>query len=373
MPAPLRLAAFYFAYFAYGGAYMPYFPVFLAGRGLDAREIALVLALPQLARLVAPAFWGWLADRTGAHRAIVVGSCAAIALCFAVLPAVQGVAALAAVVALMSLLSAGALPLVEAITLGSLAGAGRYGPIRLWGSVGFIAAVLLIGLWLDAHPASTLPGLLVGLALAALVCALFLPAGQAHARAAVPMESLPREPAVPVLFAVGCLMAMAHGALYAFYTLHLERLGYSGAAIGTLWTLGVLAEIVVFLYLPVLFRRFTLSSILAASCLIAAVRFAAIGVGADHLRILVIAQLMHAATFGAFHAASVAAVQKLFPRAQARGQALFSSLCYGAGAAAGSLLAGWAWERHGPELAFGLSAAAGLLGAGLALSLRKRL
>jgi PPP family 3-phenylpropionic acid transporter len=139
----LRLSAFYFAFFAYSGAYVAYFPLYLASRDLSAVEIAWVLALPPLARTFAPAAWGWLADRTGAHRAIVAFSCGVTAFSFAVLPFTEH---LALVVGLMGVLSAGALPIVEAITLGTLAGQpGRYGPIRLWGSVGFIAVVLAGG------------------------------------------------------------------------------------------------------------------------------------------------------------------------------------------------------------------------------------
>jgi len=177
---------------------------------------------------------------------------------------------------------------------------------------------------------------------------------------------------VRALLGAGFCMAVAHGALYAFLTLHLEREGYSGTMIGVLWTLGVLAEILVFLYLPQLFRRYALSGILVASLLCAVVRFAAIGWGAGELWIVIIAQLLHAATFGAFHAASVAAVHRVFPEAaQARGQTLFSSLSYGAGGAAGTLLAGWAWQAAGPQLAFSLAAVAAAAGAFLAGQLKR--
>src|SRR6266568_4514284 len=134
MSLPLRLASFYFAYFAYAGAFVAYLPLYLAWRGLHAGEIAFLLALPQIARVFAPAAWGWLADRSGAQRDI------------------------AWLIGAMGVLSAGAIPLVEAITLGSLAGqAGRYGPIRLWGSLGFIAAVLGGGAWLDFQPVRGVP------------------------------------------------------------------------------------------------------------------------------------------------------------------------------------------------------------------------
>ena len=322
-----------------------------------------MLALPPLARVFAPAAWGWLADRSGAHRAIVAFSCAVTAASFALLPFVEEIALL---VALMSVLSAGALPLVEAITLGSLAGQpGRYGPIRLWGSVGFIAVVLAGGAWLDFQPVAALPAALAAFMLAALLAALCLPAAGRHAAPlAAPLRFTA---AVRALLGAGFCMAVAHGALYAFLSLHLEREGYSGSMIGVLWTLGVLAEILVFLYLPQLFRRYALSSILMASLLCAVLRFAAIGWGAGELWIVLAAQLLHAATFGSFHAAAVAAVHRVFPEsAQARGQSLFSSLTYGAGGAAGLLIAGWSWEAGGAPLAFSLSALAALAGAFLA-------
>ena len=139
-----------------------------------------------------------------------------------------------------------------------------------------------------------------------------------------------------------------------------------------LWTLGVLAEIFVFLYLPQLFRRYALSVILVASLLCAVARFLAIGWAAGELWVVVLAQLLHAATFGSFHAASVAAVHRVFPpAAQAIGQTLFSGICYGAGAAAGTLLAGWTWEAGGAQLAFSVAAAAALAGAFFAVQLRR--
>jgi PPP family 3-phenylpropionic acid transporter len=372
MRLPFRLSAFYFAHFAHGGIFIAYFPLYLAWRGLGAVEIAWVLALPQLARIVAPPAWGWLADRTGAQRGIVVFCCAAAVAGFALLPVVTSLSAIAWLVALTSLLSAGALPLVEALTLASLAGQpGRYGPIRLWGSVGFIATVLAGGVWLDLQPVSTLAFGLATFAAGALAVALLLPRSATHARE---HEHAPLRwtGAMLALLGAGFCMAAAHGTMYAFLTLHLQRAGYSGTAIGALWTLGVLAEIVVFLYLPALFRRFALSQILAASFLCAALRFLALGWLAGVAAVVVLAQLLHAASFGSFHAASVAAVHRVFPEAaQARGQTLFSGVTYGAGGAAGALAAGWAWETAGPGFAFSLSALAALAGLLLAHALKR--
>jgi PPP family 3-phenylpropionic acid transporter len=369
-PLAARLAAFYFAFFAYSAAYVAYFPLYLASRGLSPEQMAFVLALPSAARMFAPAAWGWIADHTGAQRGIVALSCASMAACFAALPFAEGFASIAVLIGVTGIFSAGALPLVEAITLGASGGPARYGPIRLWGSVGFIAVVLAGGAAIDVLPLSILPGAMVACAAASLAVAFSLPRGARHATPPALQLSIPT--GAWAVLAGGFCMTIAHGALYAFFTLHLQRIGYSGTAIGVLWTLGVVAEIFVFAFLPALFRRYLLSTILLASFLCAAVRFLAIAWVPDFLVILVAAQILHAATFGSFHAASVAAMHRLFPAAaKARAQAIFSSVSYGAGGAVGALVSGWAWQAGGASFVFSLAALAGLVGAYFAYALKR--
>jgi len=366
-----RLAAYYFAYFAQAGAYVPYFSLYLEARGLAPEQIALVVAMPQAARLFAPTLWGWLGDALqtryrGARRAIVVFSACAALCGFGALQAIDGVAGFALVMLAVGALSAGALPIVEAITLSALAGrSGDYGPVRLWGSVGFILAVLGGGAWLDRHGATSVLGLIVALSAALCVAALAIPA-PAHAAAPAegkPLRALLGRGDVRALLAAGICMAAAHGALYGFFSILLAAEGYSKSLIGALWTLGVVAEIALFMRLPQLMRRFSLRALLLASFALAVVRFLGIGCGAKFFLVLAAAQLLHAATFGVFHAASIAAVHRLFAsRAEARGQALYASLAYGVGGTAGTLLAGWTWTALGPALSFGASALFAALG-----------
>ena len=283
MPTPFRLSAYFGAYFLYAGAFVPYFALYLAARGFGAVEIAAVMAMPQLARVAAPTFWGWLADRSGAGRDIVVGSGLALVAGYPVLGAAQGAVAVALVMLLMSLLSAGALPIVEAITMASLEGrAERYGPIRMWGSIGFIAGVLGTGLWLDAHTPPSLLRVVVALAVLSLGASLLLPATRSHpvtAGGEAGLGEVLRRPEVIALLAAGGCMAAAHGALYGFFSLHAQSLGYSKTAIGALWTLGVVAEIGVFLAWSRLARRWSLRLLLVAGFACAVARFLAIGWG----------------------------------------------------------------------------------------------
>ncbi len=374
MPVAVRLAAYYFAFFAHAGAFVTYFSLYLASLGLGAGEIAFAVAMPQAARIVAPALWGWLADTWGARyasakRVVLVFSACAMLAGFAALLGESRPAAIALTLLALSLCSAGAAPLIESITFSALQGRmGLYGPIRLWGSIGFILSVLGVGAWLDGHEVASLLPILVGLAAVILVASLLVPrnpparAEHAHLR----FGEVLRRPGVAAFFGASLCMTAAHGTWYVFFSIHLANAGYSKTMIGALWTVGVLAEIVLFLRLPQLLARFSLRALLLASFGCAMVRFIAIGWGVESLAVVVAAQLLHAFTFGAFHSASVAAVHRLFPGpVQARGQALFSSLCYGVGGMTGSLVAGITWQSLGPALSFGVGSLFALLGAAL--------
>src|SRR5688572_20368172 len=77
-----RLAGFYFFYFAYIGAFGPFFGLYLLAVEMSAVEIGVVMALPAVARIIAPHLWGWLADRAGRHTPLLRASTAAGLVCF---------------------------------------------------------------------------------------------------------------------------------------------------------------------------------------------------------------------------------------------------------------------------------------------------
>lgn len=376
MSVHARLAAYYFAFFAHAGAFVSYFALYLTGLGLTAAEIALAIAMPQVARVVAPALWGWLADAwgpryAGTRRAIVVFASFAYLAGFVALLFQERAGPIALTLLVMGLLTAGAAPLIEAITLGSLEGrTAQYGPIRIWGSIGFILAVLGTGAWLDVGEVATLGPILVALAALTCVAALAVPGGTGPRPSpqAARFGAVLARPEVLCFFGACFCMTAAHGAMYVFYTIYLESAGYSKSMIGALWTLGVVAEIVLFLKLPQILRRVSLRTLLLASFACAVLRFPVIGWGVELLALLAAAQLLHAATFGAFHAGALAAVHRLFPGAlAARGQAVFSSAAYGLGGAAGSIVAGWSWVALGPAASFAVSALFAALGGAFVL------
>jgi PPP family 3-phenylpropionic acid transporter len=364
-PIHLNLSAFYFFYFAYLGAFAPFFALYLTSVGMTAVEIGVLMALPQLTRILAPHLWGWLADHTGRRIGVVRISGAAGMIAFLGVFTGDSFALLFVVLFAMMFFWSAALPLVEATTLSKLGDdTARYGRIRVWGSVGFIAAVVAVGYLIDATgPRSVLwviAGLMAGMLLLSFTLAEARP--EPHESDDLPVWQIVRKPVVLAVIGASALMAAAHGPYYTFYTIHLVDHGYSKSAAGWLWALGVICEIGIFIWMSRLYRAFTLRSILIASTLLAALRFVVIGWGADSIVLLLAAQTLHAASFGSFHAAAIGVVHKLFRgRHQARGQAIYGSLAYGLGGTAGGLASGYAWGGLGPALTFTLAAGCGLL------------
>jgi PPP family 3-phenylpropionic acid transporter len=361
-----RLAGTYFFYFAYLGAFAPYFSLYLSSLGIAAAGIGAIMSLPQLVRIFAPHLWGWLADR-GGHRLRVarIGTLIGTAV-YCALFAADSFEALYAVVLVMSFFLSAALPQVELTTLSHLGDhTAQYGRVRVWGSIGFIAAVLAIGYVLDVLAIDVLLWIMLGVLIATAALLWLVPEAPAiaHAHDQTSIADIMRQPQVIALIVACALMAVAHGPYYTFYSIHLVDYGYTKGAVGWLWSLGVICEIAIFFWMAHLFRAFSLRQVLIASFALTAIRFAIIAVCGDNLPLLLLAQTLHAATFGSFHAAALGYIHRFFKgRNQARGQAIYTSLTFGLGGTLGGLYSGYAWAHFGAAFTFGGAALCALVG-----------
>ncbi|MCB1762460.1 MAG: MFS transporter [Gammaproteobacteria bacterium] len=351
-----RLSSFYFCYFAALGALIPFWGLYLKQLGFSAVEIGELMAIPMATKFAAPYLWGWLGDHLG-HRMLIVRTGALLtSLVFLAVFWLQGFWELGIAMALFSFFWNAVLPQFEAVTLLYLKQqTNRYAQVRVWGSVGFIAAVLLLGVAVDRNgPTVVLPVLFV-IYLSIWLSSLLIadPAAEMVVDTQTPILSILRKPAVMAFFLVCFLLQAGHGVYYTFYSIYLEEVGYSKTLIGQFWAVGVIAEVLVFLIMHRLLRQLGARRLLIASLLLAALRWTLIGNFPQAPPILLFAQLLHAATFGSFHAAAIHLVHHYFTgRHQGRGQALYSSLSFGAGGALGSLFSGYLWNSAGAATAF---------------------
>ncbi len=361
-----NLSRFYFVYYFFVGAFVPYWGLYLQSEQFSAADIGILMSLFQISRIFAPNLWGWLADHTKQRvkwikLTALLGLMGFVAVFWA-----HGFWWLFFVMAALSLFTSSTLPLSESLTLAHLATTnGHYSRIRMWGSLGFIFAAVILGFMMDAYGIKSLLWFLLVVQIVLFYLTFKLPEATIapHESDHFSIWKILKQPAVIALL-IGCaLMVTAHGVLYNFYSIYLAEHGYSKGMIGLLWGLGVICEIIIFMWMPKIMARFSLKTILLTSLALAVCRFSLIGVAVDNMVLLLIAQSLHAATFGSFHAASVEVITQFFNgRHQARGQAIYNSVAYGVGGTIGGLSGGYALQYLGGTHTFLLAALFPLLG-----------
>ena len=348
-----NFSLFLFTYYAHVGTFAIYATLFFAARGMSAPEIGILMSLIQVMRIVGPNLWGWIADHTGQRVLVLRLTTLGALIAFGGIFFARSYGDFIIVMICLNLFTSAHGPLSEALMLAEMRGdLSNYGRVRLWGSVGFIAAVMGAGYLLEWLGVEALPWIAGALLLCVALAGLrIVQAPHSHqAQAAPALWSVLRQPAVIAFFVSAALMAAVHMSLNAFYSLYLEHAGYSKPVIGAMWALGVVAEVAFFYFQAPLFQRFGARNVMMFAFAAALLRFPVIGVAERFLVILALAQLLHAATFAAHLSASIMVMQRWFAGAlQARGQALYMSLAYGIGGTGGGLLMSYCWDQFGAQ------------------------
>ena len=366
-PPAGRLSTFYFFYFSTLGVLVPYWGLYLKSLQFNAAEIGELLAILVGTKIIAPYLWGWIADHTGQRIRIVQLGAFLAALSFMLVFDVTGYWGMAIVMMLYSFFWNAILPQYEAGTMNHLgASPHRYSVIRSWGSIGFIMMVLLAGPMIDQYGVRIILPVLTMAFIMIWLATMVTPADQGQVGTeeiqASRIMTIIRRPEVAGLMAIFFLMQSSHGAYYAFFSIYLEQHDYSKTVIGQYWALSVLAEVIVFLMVPRMIKLTGVRPLLVISLLVAVIRWILTAWFVDNPLVMALSQTLHAATFGLFHAVSIYYIHHYFTgRLQGRGQALYSSVSFGAGGALGSLLSGYSWDILGPTMTYMFSSGSVLL------------
>src|SRR5437868_3205640 len=311
----IRLALFYAALFAALGVQLPFLPVWLAAKGLDAAMIGLVLAVPMVVRVIVIPLATHAADRYQALRGVIATAAAAALIAYAATALAHGVAAIMIAFALASAFYTPLMPLADAYALRGLGQLGRsYGPVRLWGSAAFIAGSFAAGFLLDVIAAGDLIWVIVAAMAVTAAAASALAPLSAHAGGAPhPLRSarvLLRDRGFIAVVAGAGLIQASHAIYYGFATLEWRAAGLGGGEIAALWALAVMAEIALFAVssrLPI-----APTALLLAGASGAVIRWSAMAL--DPLPpLLLLLQSLHALSFGATHLAAVGFVARAAP------------------------------------------------------------
>ena len=310
-----RLAGFYAALCMALGVQMPFLPVWFAAKGMDASSVGIVLAIPLLVRLIATPIASDLADRHDALRAVIITGAIGSLLAYGGVGLMNATTAIMAAVALASAFYTPLMTLADAYALHGLPLHGRgYGPVRLWGSAAFIVGTIGGGLLLDVFAPPDLIWLVVAaLGLNAAAAGMLSPL---HDERSEPKSERARATLLLrnrwflAIAVAAALIQASHAVYYGFSALQWQAAGRSGATIGILWAIGVIAEIA--LFAASARHHFDPVILLGAGAGGAVIRWGAMAFDPP-LPVLAVLQCLHAFSFGATHLGAVAFVARAAP------------------------------------------------------------
>ncbi len=364
------MRAFYFCYFAAIGVTEPFLPVFFRDRGLSPAAIGGLLALLPAIQATVPFAFTALAEARGISRRLFRVAATGTVLAFALFALPGSTWVLALVMAGYAAIKSPLIPFANAMAFAMLAGEReRFGRLRVFGSLGYIAAALAVGFALEAAGAGViLLGGTVALLAAAAVAAGPLPEPTLRgARLKEAWAELVRNRALCWFLVASLLVRVSSGTHITFFTLYLRELGIGEGLAGVAWAVGVAAEVAVMLAWPLLLRRIPLRLLLALGFGATAVRWVAVTLTASPALLIVI-QSLHGLTFGVTYLASVHLMDSEAPPAlRASGQALYAAVTFGLAGLLGNGLAGLLAERLALATLFRLSGLVALLGTALFL------
>lgn len=360
--AALRLSLFYAAFFLVTGVQLPFWPVWLAGRGLGPGEIGALMAMSQWIKIGANPVLGVLADRSDDRRRFMVLLGAVTLGGYVLCVPARGFAALILPSLIVAAASTALVPLADATALAAASDHGfQYGRVRLWGTIAFIVATVLGGRVLTGRSTEMVLYLLLGtMTLTAASCA-FLPRAAAipHAETSPPWRNLLTRRNVIVL-AAATLVQSSHAVYYGFGTLYWQRLGFSDTVIAWLWAEGAIVEVFLFLCGGRWVERWGGASFLALGGAGGVVRWT-LTAHVTSLPAFIALQPLHALSFAAAHLGAMHYIAQAVPRQQAgAAQSLYAAIGGGLGLGLASLAAGWLYGAWGGDAYLAMAAMAGL-------------
>lgn len=297
-----------------------------------------------MVRIVAGPVLSFLTDRFGDRRVAIVVLCLITLAGFGLLSVVSGFWAIFLVCLGIGIVWTSILPIAETIAVsGSLDLGIDYGRLRLWGSLTFIAGSLGAGVIVGNLSGDAVLSMLIAAMVLVVLAAIALP--RVPERKSVETETVAtlRLADVRVLFAGGMfpvfliaagLTQATHALYYAFGTIHWQEQGVGNGTIGILWSIGVLAEIVLFAFSGRVLGLIGPARLIIVGASAAILRWTIMALEPG-LAVLVMTQVLHAATYGATHLGTMHFIARAVPRRlQATAQGLYSAL------AAGVLLSG---------------------------------
>jgi len=354
----LILSAQYFVYFGILGVFLPFFNLYCYHIGFTGFEIGAISALKTLTTALFPLMWGKISDRFNARKPVFVLCTFVSTMVWALFLLTTDFSAMFLIMALYGLFHAPLIAFLESFSMDILGRVkAEYGRLRMWGSISFILTVLVVGHFLDRTGVNIIILIILAGSMIQSALSLSLPGSvQKPGRQSVKNIHGFLTLKMALFLSAAFLMLVSHGTYYGFFSIHMERLGFSRSFIGIAWALASIAEIVIMFFSTRIFRMFSPERVLVASFVITAIRWLIMSKAESGVAVL-LAQLFHAFSYGAFHVASILYIDANTPdENKTFGQSVNNAVTYGFGIMVGFFVNGWLFERLGAGLLFTISA-----------------
>lgn len=367
--APSRFALFYALYFALLGCIVPYWGLYLQDLAFTPAEIGILMALFGVVRILAPNMWASQSERFRGPVQMVRYSGVLTLICFSFIFSTQSFIGVGLVMVAYGFFWAAMLPQYEVLCLHALGNqVDKYSRVRLWGSIGFVISVTVLGLLLSGFFVGVLPGVMWFLMLLIIINAWLMPdvlnPQSLREHTGKSFWRYLSRPVIVGFISLNLLLQLSFGPYYTFFSIYLDEAGYSAAMTGVIWAVGVVAEVILFWQFGRIMHLLSWRAWVILSLVLTALRWLLTGVLIDSLLSLLVLQILHAFSFGVMHAVSMRYLQRLFPNhLHGRAQALYNSVSFGIGGALGAWISGLLWEPLGGSLVFVLAGVASLVGA----------
>ena len=363
----VRLALFYAGAFTVTGVFLPFWPVWLEAQGLSPTEIGYVIAAGFWPRVVSNLVIARQSDHWGERRRLMAVLTGVTLLGLTLFALVDRLAWFLMLSAITGASWASILPLGEALALKEAKRAGLdYGRVRLWGSLTFILAAIGAGLWVERSGAPIVLGLLLGAVGLTLLACLLLPEDARPERGTAPprLRRLLEQQGFLWFIGAAGLIQVSHAVYYGFATLHWRAAGFGETTIGWLWAEAVAAEVLLFWWAGALLRRLDPVRLLGLAGALTVLRWL-LTASSVELPVLLLAQALHAASFGAAHLAAMHHLRDTTPAdLQASAQGVYAAFGFALPFGLITPVAGWLYGVAGGG-AFLAMAALALLGTAL--------
>jgi len=356
----------YFLFFGVMGLVLPYFNLYCYHLNFNGVQIGYISSIKSFCMIFFPVTWSIIADHFQIRKLLyVICNFIASALCilYIYITSFWGILLLTLC---YTIFYAPLISFLEAFSMDILGdNKKKYGNIRVWGSISFIIVVLIMGKIIDIYSIHIIFYLIFAGSFIQAVFSIFIKNISKTKSLNEPyfknIDLLYKKEIIIFLFC-GFIMLLSHGTYYGFSSIHLENLGYSRSYIGIYWALGSTSEILVMIYSQKILNKFDLKTLLKFSLFCAIIRWSILFYTKSGI-IIICSQILHAATYGCFHIASIIYIDSLVPnQAKTIAQAVNNSVTYGLGIMTGFFINGYLFETIGSNNSFLFSACIAFIG-----------